>query len=221
MPMMERAMSASNETPARTAPSWLIPAGLIALSVLPLIGGAMRMIQFATGAQGDPTGARLLAAPIPLFLHILSSSIFFVLGAFQFSPAFRRSRPDWHRAAGRVLIPGGVLSAVTGIWMACIYPPLFGDGTAATVIRIVVGTCIVVFIALGFAAIRQRNVASHRAWMMRAYALAIAAGTQPLTLAPIIVFPELYGELGYTLGLGAGWVVNIAFAEWLIRTQRR
>lgn len=214
-------MRASDEMPGRIRSGWLIPAGLIALSVLPLIGGAMRMAEIATGAQPDPNNARLLAAPVPLVLHILSSSIYFVLGALQFSPSLRRSRPDWHRVAGRILIPSGVLSALTGIWMACIYPPLFGDGTAAAAIRIIVGTCIVVFIARGFAAIRQRAVASHRAWMMRAYALAIAAGTQPLTLAPIIVFPELYGELGYTSGLAAGWVVNIAFAEWLIRRQPR
>ena len=56
--------------------------------------------------------------------------------------------------------------------------------------------------------------------MTRAYALAIAAGTQPFTLAPIVVFPELYGELGFTLGLTAGWVVNLAVAEWLIRRHR-
>jgi hypothetical protein len=101
--------------------------------------------------------------------------------------------------------------------MAYFYPPLVGTGTAVAIIRIAVAACIAVFICSGFLAIRDRNVAAHRACMMRAYALAIAAGTQPITLAPLIVFPQLYGELGYTLGLTAGWVLNLVVAEWLIR----
>ena len=37
-------------------------------------------------------------------------------------------------------------------------------------------------IVLGFAAIRRGDVARHRAWMTRAYALALGAGTQVFTL---------------------------------------
>jgi uncharacterized membrane protein len=164
--------------------------------------------------------ARYFAAPISVVLHVVASVLYFVLGAFQFSASFRRRRPDWHRAAGRVLIPAGVLSALSGIWMAWVYPPLFGDGTAITVIRTVVGACIVAFICLGFAAVSKSNIGQHQAWMMRAYALAIAAGTQPATLAPLVLFPSLSGELGYTLGLAAGWILNLAIAEWLIRRHR-
>jgi hypothetical protein len=101
--------------------------------------------------------------------------------------------------------------------MAYFYPPIFGTGTAIAVIRIVVGVSIAAFICLGYAAVRKRNIAAHRAWMMRAYALAIAAGTQPITLSLILVFP---GELGFTLGLAAGWVLNLCVAELLIRRTR-
>jgi uncharacterized membrane protein YozB (DUF420 family) len=210
----------SNETSSHTRSAWLTPTGLLLLSVLPLIGGTARLVEFATGAQLTESSARLFTAPSLLLLHILSSSLYFVLGAFQFVPWIRWNKPGWHRAAGRILIPSGILSALTGMRMACIYPAFLGSGTAATLIRVVVGSCIVVFISLGVAAIRRRDVASHRAWMMRGYALAIAAGTQPLTLAPLIVFPKLYGELGWTLGLAAGWIINLAVAEWLIRRRR-
>jgi hypothetical protein len=116
-----------------------------------------------------------------------------------------------------VLIPSGLLCALSGAWMAYFYPPLFGTGTAVAIIRVVVAASIAAFICMGVVAIRERNIAAHRAWMMRAYALAIAAGTQPITLAPIIVFPNLQGELGFTLGLTAGWVLNLLVAERLIR----
>jgi uncharacterized membrane protein YozB (DUF420 family) len=197
---------------------WLIPAGLILLGVLPLIGGVMRLTELASG-EVTAGNLRFFAAPLPIVLHVIGSVVYFILGAFQFSPSWRARKPDWHRIAGRILIPCGLISALTGVWMAWTYPPLFGDGTAAAVIRSVVGACIVLFIGAGYAAICRREIAAHRAWMIRAYALAIAAGTQPLTLAPIVIVPQLYGEAGYTLGLAAGWVLNLAVAELLI--QRR
>jgi len=201
---------------SQTRAGWLIPTGLILLSVLPLVGGALRMVDLAVG-EPAPDSARFFASPLPVTLHVISSVTFFILGAFQFSPSLRRSKPVWHRRAGYILIASGLVSALSGAWMAYFYPPLVGTGTAVAIIRIGVAACIAVFICSGFLAIRDRNVAAHRAWMMRAYALAIAAGTQPITLAPLIVFPQLYGELGYTLGLTAGWVLNLVVAEWLIR----
>lgn len=75
---------------------------------------------------------------------------------------------------------------------------------------------------LGVTAIRQRDVARHRAWMTRAYALALGAGTQVFTEG----FGEAIfgaGELTTALALGAGWSVNLAVAELVIRrhTSRR
>ena len=196
---------------------WLIPAGLILLSVLPLVGGTLRMVDLTIG-EPAPGTARYFESPAPIVVHAISSLTYFILGAFQFSPSLRRSKPGWHRRGGYVLIPSGLLCALSGAWMAWFYPPIFGAGTAVATIRIVVATAIAAFICMGFVKILERNIAAHRAWMMRAYALAIAAGTQPLTLALILVFP---GELGFTLGLAAGWVLNLVVAEWLIRRAAR
>ena len=69
---------------------------------------------------------------------------------------------------------------------------------------------------LGFSAIRRGDVTTHRAWMTRAYAIALAAGTQVVTLA---VGSAVFGTsvLVTDLALGAGWVVNLAVAELVIR----
>lgn len=202
----------------RSRADWLIPAGLILLGVLPLIGGAIRLTELAT-ADATLQSARFFAEPVPVVLHILSSTVYFILGALQFSAGIRRGRPDWHRAAGRVLVPAGLVSALSGLWMAWSYPPLIGDGTATALVRTFAGSCVVVFIGLGFAAIRARDIPTHRAWMTRAYALAIAAGTHPLTLAPLVIFPQLWSDLGYATGLAAGWLINFAVAEWVIRRR--
>ena len=60
------------------------------------------------------------------------------------------------------------------------------------------------------------EVARHQAWMTRAYALALGAGTQVFTLG---IGKALFGTsaLAYDLGLGAGWAINLAVAEYVIR----
>lgn len=84
--------------------NWLIPTGLIALSIAPVAADVFRLTQLGGGVI-TPENARFFAAPLPVVLHVISVTIFCILGAFQFAPAFRRRRPDWHRAAGRVLVP--------------------------------------------------------------------------------------------------------------------
>ena len=106
-----------------TKADWLIAGGLIALSLIPAAGGAFRVFQLVGGAEITPENARFFAAPLSVAFHIVSSVIFCVLGAFQFAPGFRRREPNWHRVAGRVLVPCGMVAALTGVWMTLFRPP--------------------------------------------------------------------------------------------------
>jgi hypothetical protein len=74
-----------------------------------------------------------------------------------------------------------------------------------------------VFIVLGLVAIRRREFARHRAWMMRGYALGLGAGTQVVTLllGELVLGPP--GEVARGLLMGAAWAINLALAEWIIR----
>jgi predicted membrane protein DUF2306 len=67
-------------------------------------------------------------------------------------------------------------------------------------------------------AIRRRAFASHGAWMTRAYAIGMGAGTQVLTHLPwFLCVDGKPGELPRAVMMGAGWVINVAVAEWIIR----
>jgi uncharacterized membrane protein YozB (DUF420 family) len=68
--------------------------------------------------------------------------------------------------------------------MTQFYPWPPGDGQIVYVERLIVGSAMVGSIVLALDAIRRRDFASHGAWMMRAYALALGAGTQVLTHLP-------------------------------------
>ncbi len=198
-------------------PEWLIPAGLIALSFIPVASGTVRLVQLGSGAEITPDNARFFAAPVPVVLHIISATIYCVLGAFQFSSGFRRRKPNWHRAAGRILVPCGLVAALSGLWLTQFYPPVDSDGPILYAIRLLVGSAMVLFICIGFDAIRRRDIPRHRAWMMRGYALGLGAGTQALTHLPWFLFPGIQGELTRALLMGAGWAINLAVAEWIIR----
>ena len=196
---------------------WRVPAGLIALSVVPVAAGMFRIGQLAGGAVITPDNARFFASPLPVVLHIVSATVYCIGGALQFAPGFRRRNPRWHRRAGRLFVLCGLMVAVTGLWMTLFYPPVDGDGPFLYGMRLMVGSTMVLCLGIGFAAIRQRDVPRHRAWMMRGYALALGAGTQAFTHLPWLVYSTVHDELARAISMAAGWVINLAVVEWTLR----
>jgi uncharacterized membrane protein YozB (DUF420 family) len=209
-----------NATTTSRRSDWLVPALLILLSLVPAVAGTARLAQLASGAE-TVENARFFAQPIPVVLHILVVIPFSIVGAFQFAPAFRRRNRGWHRAAGRILAPLGLVAALTGLWMAHFYPWPAGDGQLVYIERLVFGSAMLVSIVLALLAIRRRDFKSHGAWMIRGYAIGLGAGTQVLTHLPWFVLVDgRPGELARGLMMGAGWVINVVVAEWMIRQGR-
>ena len=206
-------------TASRGRPGWPIVVGLVALVAIPSIASALRVVEVAGGPQLLPENPRITASPAPLVVHVISAVFFAIVGALQFASRLRRRHPQWHRRAGRVLVPAGLLVAVTGLWMTLFYADAPG-GAALWTVRLVVGATTAVCLVLGFAAIRRGDVPSHRAWMIRAYALTVGAGTQTITEG---ITQSLLGvnDLSKFLGTTAGWVINAAVAEWLVRRPAR
>ncbi|MDN3354792.1 DUF2306 domain-containing protein [Actinomadura sp. DC4] len=198
-----------------------MPTGLILLALVPVIAGAARMSELAGGAEVTPDNARFLASPVPIVVHVVSVTVYSILGAFQFASGFRRRRPGWHRAAGRVLVPCGLGTALSGLWMTLFYARPADVGSAVTGLRLVVGSAMLAAIVLAFTAIRRREIARHRAWMIRAYALALGAGTQAFTQMPWILAVGPLDKSSKAALMGLGWAINIAVAEWIIRRPSR
>jgi uncharacterized membrane protein len=189
--------------------------------MVPALAGTVRLAQLAGGADITPENARFFAAPLPVVLHIPAAIVYSILGAFQFSAGFRRRNRGWHRVAGRILIPCGLLVALSGLWMAHFYPWPQGDGQLVYVERLVFGWAMVLMIVLGVDAIRRRDFASHGEWMTRAYAIGLGAGTQVLTHLPwFLLVGGKPGELPRALMMGAGWAINVVVAEWIIRNRK-
>ena len=196
---------------------WGVPVALIALCAIPLAAGAVRLVTLAVGAEITPENARFFAAPLPVVLHIVAAAAYIVLGAFQFVPSIRRQKPGWHRRVGRLLVGSGLVAALSGLWMTQFYRLPDHDGVLLYGFRLLFGSLMAISIVLGVAAIRRREIARHRAWMMRGYALGRGAGTQVLTLLVGEIVFGAPGEVARGLLMGAGWAINLALAEWIIR----
>lgn len=212
-------MSQKTKAPAKAGSAkWLVVL-LLLLSFVPIAAGAFRLTELTSGAEITPANARFFASPLPVVLHILSASLYALLGAFQFAPSFRRYRPGWHRAAGWLLVLCGLLVGLSGLWMTLFYPRPDGTGMLLYALRLLFGSAMVMSIILGFATIRRGDVIRHRAWMMRGYAIGLGAGTQVLTLmaGELIIGPP--SELSEALLMGAGWVINLVVAEGAIRKR--
>ena len=199
---------------------WWVQVVLLGLFVIPIVAGTSRLVELAGGPAILPTNPRVDASPLPVIVHIVSAIGYAVLGAFQFSSGIRRRHLGWHRAAGRVLVVLGLAVALSALWMTQFYAQPEHTGDLLYLLRLAFGTGMAACTVLGFTAIRRRDIASHRAWMTRAYALALGAATQ--------VFTQGFGEaiLGTHEGtrdvlLGSAWVINLAVAEHVIRRRPR
>ncbi len=202
---------------------WLV-LGLILLSLIPLAAGVFRLNQLASGAEITPDNARFFASPLPVIVHIVGAGVYALLGAFQFVSRLWQRGVGWHRNVGRLLlVPCGLLVGLSGLWMTLFYPGTNStDGAGALLLyalRLLFGSGMVLSIVLGFIAIRRGDMIRHRAWMTRAYAIGLGAGTQVLTLAAGEMIGGPPNELEYALLMGAGWMINVAMAEWALRRR--
>ena len=192
----------------------------VGLALFGILPGLARVL---VAIAGDPeatqaTGTAL--SRVPLVVHGVSGTLFAVLGAFQFPTALRRGHRTWHRRTGRLLVPLGLTAAVTAVWLTLFYPHLHDSGRLLATFRLTFASALAASIVVAFAAIRRRDIARHREWMIRAYALGLGAATQIFTLG---FGQAIFGDAVVSTALltGAAWVINLAIAEWVIRRRFR
>ena len=199
---------------------WALPVALLVLCFVPVMSGILRLVQLAGGPEIMPADDRFLGWPVALVTHIVGSVFFALVGAFQLVASIRRRHPAWHRRAGRALAVAGLLVGGSALWLTLFHDPQPGTGPVLFVLRLVVAPGMAGCLVAGVVAARRRDFTAHRAWMIRAYGLALGAGTQVFTQG----FGEVvvgHGELRGDVLKAAGWVINLAVAEWVVRRPAR
>lgn len=205
---------------ALTKRDFKVPALLIALSIVPIVGGVVRFMSLSANALHKTEDARFIHAPAPVVLHIASATLFCVIGAFQLAPAFRLRWPGVHRRAGKLVAACGLVAGATGLWMTAFYAiPASMQGPLLYGVRLAVGAAMIAAILVSWSSILRRNVARHEAFMIRAYALGQGAGTQVLVLAPWMILSGESGGPTRDVLMTLSWAINLFVAELFIRSR--
>jgi uncharacterized membrane protein len=148
-----------------------------------------------------------------LYLHILSGVVALVIGPFQFLPISRRY-PRLHRSLGKFYVTAIFLSVPAGLYLA-----RYATGGMPSSIGFV-ALDIVWFVTtfMALKRIRERNVAAHKKWMFRSYAVTCVFVTFRIEM-PIFAMAFGFGN-GFSIVIWTALLGNLAFAEWCLRKKR-
>lgn len=185
----------------------------IALIVLSLGVAAYAVVVygvFPLGAMVQPEmRAAFEAHRLGIYLHVFASAVALAFGPLQFSARLRATRPGLHRWTGRLYLGVGVLiGGAAGLFMAF-------HAYGGPVSRLGFAGLALAWLYTGFRAyqaIRIGDVASHRRWMVRNFALTFAAVTLRLW-APAAFASGIPFELSYPVIAWLCWVPNLLVAE--------
>lgn len=168
---------------------------------------------FPIGSLVHPDMLRSFQAHrIEVYAHIFTSALALLLGPLQFSQALRARKPALHRWLGRAYLGLGVLPG--GLAGLLIARNAYG-GMLSTLGFAALAIAWLYSGLRAYLAIRQRDIGTHRRWMIRNFALTLAAVTLrcylPLSMLTAIPFERAYPVIAWLC-----WVPNLLIAErWL------
>jgi uncharacterized membrane protein len=158
--------------------------------------------------------------PVMALVHVVPGGLFLALAPFQFLPRLRRRYLTVHRWSGRVLILLAFVSASSALYFGLRMP--FGGVSEAIAIAVFAGLFLFA-IARAYLAIRRRQVARHREWMIRAFAVAIGISTVRVVdgLLDVALAPAgLRADHLFVISIWTGWMLTFGAAEvWIRRTR--
>jgi uncharacterized membrane protein len=161
--------------------------------------------------------------PILTLIHILPALVFVVLAPLQFSRKFRERHLEWHRRNGRLVLICGIVVGVSAMVMSFGMPAIGGVNQAAST------TLFALFFLYAldkaFRHIRRREIALHREWMIRAFAIGLAVATIRPIIGLFFATSRLTGLTPYEFfgtAFWIGFVLHLIAAEsWIHWTRLR
>jgi uncharacterized membrane protein len=150
-----------------------------------------------------------------VLVHATSSATALLVGPLQFMATLRQNRPLVHRSIGAMYVTACLAGGLSAL------PLAIGTvtGPVATAGFVALGAIWMATTVVAVNSILSGKVAAHRRWMIRSFALTLAAVTLRLYL---FVSGMLHMDffLAYPIIAWACWVPNILAVEWYLRSGR-
>jgi uncharacterized membrane protein len=159
---------------------------------------------------------RRAETPWAVYAHLGGGLWALAAGPWQFNRRWRDAALRFHRWLGRSYVLGVIVGAVGALALA----PRAQTGGGARAGFGLLGALWLTFTVLAFLSIRRRDQAAHRRWMLRSFALTLAAVTLriylPLSAAMGWSFGAAYPAIAWLC-----WVPNLLLSElYLLRGPR-
>jgi uncharacterized membrane protein len=210
----------------RTAFWWIL---LSALGVAVFAPLPYAFTSLAESAGGEGVAANYAGQPgwvqVAFYLHITAGGTALLLSPFQFVTRLRDRHPRVHQTMGRIVLTAIVVGGGAGLVLA----PRSLAGPVGTAGFGLLAVLWVSFALTALRAIRRRDVATHRRWMVRTFALTYAAVTLRLELGVLIALQtalagvdgQVAFERAYLVVPFLCWVPNLLVAERYLATRER
>lgn len=158
----------------------------------------------------------LHSSPVPLALlaHFSGAALALLLGPWQFITGRSGRRSRAHVWSGRIYVVAVLVGAGAGLVLA----PFTQGGLTGHLGFGALALLTLWTTGRAYQLARQGNVAEHRRWMLRSFALILAAVALriqlPASLIAGIRFESAYPVIAWTC-----WVPNLLVAEWMLRRR--
>eukprot|EP01122_Echinamoeba_exundans_P006909 TRINITY_DN2025_c0_g1_i3.p1 TRINITY_DN2025_c0_g1~~TRINITY_DN2025_c0_g1_i3.p1 ORF type:complete len:218 (-),score=16.67 TRINITY_DN2025_c0_g1_i3:26-601(-) len=167
------------------------------------------------GLQGSPLRENFLAHRHSFFIHTACSTLALAVGPFQFLPNLRKTNISLHRLLGKIYAFSCFAGGISSLFIAPISP--FGPVASAGFLCLAAGWLVSNGMAMNY--IKKKDILNHRRWMIRSYAFTFSATTFRLFIVGGAVALKLPFETVYAASTFLGWIPNILFAEYYVRTR--
>ncbi|MDF2451521.1 MAG: hypothetical protein K0S26_1025 [Bacteroidota bacterium] len=150
---------------------------------------------------------------LAFFIHVFSAIFVLLAGYTQFSESLRKKNPKMHRRLGWfyvivTLFFAGPSGLIIGIYA--------NGGTSSQIAFCLLAFLWMLFTLMAVIQAMRRQMSSHRAWMIRSFALALSAITLRAWKYILVALFHPKPMDVYQIVAWLGWTLNLVVAEIII-----